>query len=167
MYIYVITHPLFKGWTKIGRTVDINKRLDSYQTGCPFRKYKIEFYIKTDHPTIIENHFKENINNNGYEWFICTPEYAIEQIKEQLMLIESKEYIKTFYERKTVKKESTVYFDYIVDNVLFSSVPKLAKYLKYSQKKTYDAVRRLKTTDLIYMGNHKITKTPHINTYYK
>lgn len=87
-YIYIIEHPKFKGWIKLGRTVNLKSRLDGYQTGCPFREYKMVYnkYIPNSIlVTTIENYFKLNIHNNGFEWFECTVENAISIIERMVL----------------------------------------------------------------------------------
>jgi hypothetical protein len=38
-YIYVITNPAWEGYYKIGLTVNLSKRLSTYQTASPLRNY--------------------------------------------------------------------------------------------------------------------------------
>lgn len=42
--IYLISNPVFPGMYKIGITRDLDKRLSTYQTADPYRRYKIEHY---------------------------------------------------------------------------------------------------------------------------
>lgn len=42
--VYLITNPAFPGMCKIGMTKDLPKRLSQYQTGDPYRRYKVEKY---------------------------------------------------------------------------------------------------------------------------
>ena len=42
--IYLISNPAFPGLYKIGITRDLDKRLASYQTADPHRRYKVEHY---------------------------------------------------------------------------------------------------------------------------
>lgn len=84
-YIYLVEHPKFKGWLKLGRTTDLKNRLNQYNTGCPHRKYKYVYHLKVDNKKVlllIENYFKINIHNNGFEWFKCTKEEAIITIEK-------------------------------------------------------------------------------------
>lgn len=40
-FVYVIKTPAYPEWCKVGMTVDLDKRLASYQTGSPFRDYEL------------------------------------------------------------------------------------------------------------------------------
>jgi hypothetical protein len=42
--LYCISNPAFEGYTKIGITNNIKKRLAAYQTYDPYRAYKVETY---------------------------------------------------------------------------------------------------------------------------
>src|ERR1700722_2477002 len=42
--IYLVSNPAFPDMFKIGITQDLEKRLAQYQTGDPFRRYKVEHY---------------------------------------------------------------------------------------------------------------------------
>lgn len=42
--VYIVSNPAFPDHVKIGMTVDIKKRLSSYQTCDPYRRYKIDHY---------------------------------------------------------------------------------------------------------------------------
>ena len=46
-WIYVLTHPSFPDWIKIGKTRNLNSRLSSYNTGTPNSKkhYKFEYFF--------------------------------------------------------------------------------------------------------------------------
>ena len=47
-YLYVLSNENYKGWLKLGITKNMTKRLRTYQTGDPFRGYKVEFVL--EHP---------------------------------------------------------------------------------------------------------------------
>lgn len=53
-YMYVISNPAFKGWYKVGRALDLQKRLASYQTSSPFKDYKLEWFLPCPIPVIAE-----------------------------------------------------------------------------------------------------------------
>lgn len=40
-WVYVLTHPLFPGYVKVGQTNNLDKRLSQYQTGCPASLYRM------------------------------------------------------------------------------------------------------------------------------
>ena len=42
-WIYLITNPAWPGFVKVGRAVNIGKRLQSYQTSSPHRDYVIRY----------------------------------------------------------------------------------------------------------------------------
>ena len=44
-WLYVLSHPSFEGWIKIGKTRNLSSRLSSYNTGTPNRNshYKLEY----------------------------------------------------------------------------------------------------------------------------
>lgn len=86
LYVYIITHPKFENWIKVGRTTNLTKRLDGYNVGCPKREYKYEYIKELSNEQVysIEQHFKINVNNNGYEWFNCTVSDGITLINDVL-----------------------------------------------------------------------------------
>jgi len=40
-YLYIITNKSWQGWIKVGTTRNLKKRLQTYQTGSPFRDYEV------------------------------------------------------------------------------------------------------------------------------
>lgn len=50
-YLYVLSNENYEGWLKLGITKNMTKRLRTYQTGDPFRGYKVEFVL--EHPDYI------------------------------------------------------------------------------------------------------------------
>lgn len=86
VFVYVIVHPLFESYVKIGQTVNPQKRLISYNTGCPFRKYRYHFVKKCKYPDAVEVFFKQNMPGNGYEWFKISKSEAVETIEELLKI---------------------------------------------------------------------------------
>lgn len=83
LYIYVIIHPKFEGWIKLGRTINLANRLRSYQTNCPNREYSYVYtkFTSLENVCKIENYFKTNVYNNGWEWFKIDIKKAIETIE--------------------------------------------------------------------------------------
>ncbi len=66
-FIYCIKNEAWPGFTKVGITYDINNRLNTYQTGDPFRSYKIAYYDfvldRKQTERDIFSKFKINIHN--------------------------------------------------------------------------------------------------------
>lgn len=88
-YIYIIIHPLYPDWVKIGRSTNPKRRLDSYQTHNPTRSYKMYFKKYTNKINYIERYFKKNIFPNGHEWFKIKKEKAEKIIIKLIKEIES------------------------------------------------------------------------------
>lgn len=90
-FIYVITHPMFNGWVKIGRAIDPERRLSVYQTCSPFRDFEMPYYTYVLKPVAYEWYFEENYKhankNNKPEWFKMSVDEAIKVIEN----IKSKE----------------------------------------------------------------------------
>jgi hypothetical protein len=95
-WIYILTHPSFDGWVKIGKTRNLASRLSAYNVGTP----------NTDQHYVIERHFPENhiphpnalgieqtIHNlqaadrlpgQSSEWYQWTIEEAADQIHDMI-----------------------------------------------------------------------------------
>lgn len=86
-YIYVLIHPLRPEWVKIGSTVNLSKRLSSYQTGDPFREYEIVHYVKVDDRIAIEQWVLFNLQkqyDRKNEWMRCGAETAILSVNQSI-----------------------------------------------------------------------------------
>lgn len=72
-YVYLITHPKFVGWVKIGKAVDPHKRLRQYQTGDPERSYRLMHIEPAQDRHEAEFNAIERLTRLGYErsgeWF--------------------------------------------------------------------------------------------------
>ena len=51
-YLYIISNNSWPGWIKIGTTKNLKTRLQTYQTGSPFRDYEVIYSIK--HPDYLK-----------------------------------------------------------------------------------------------------------------
>jgi hypothetical protein len=87
-YLYIITNEAFEGWVKVGTTSNLTTRLHTYQTGDPFRKYKVVYSVC--HPQYKEaekkiketmKHFAKDIKN---EWYQVDLGIAKSRLDEQL-----------------------------------------------------------------------------------
>ncbi len=127
MYIYVITHPNYNGWIKLGRASNIEERLRSYQTHDPYRAFKLEFraVVIPNVCKYIENYFKNNISGNGYEWFKCNVDDAIATIEKL-----RRDQIPT----PKYDKPARYKYHYIINgNDEFNTLPEVVKFLGYSK----------------------------------
>ena len=90
-YVYAITNPVWPEWVKIGKAIDAEDRLSSYQTSSPMRNYKLVYSVHFDDRNVAEKkaHLLAatrtmhpwNKHDNG-EWFKLTDAEAIEILKE-------------------------------------------------------------------------------------
>jgi predicted GIY-YIG superfamily endonuclease len=87
-YLYIITNEAFPGWVKVGTTTNLTTRLHTYQTGDPFRRYKVVYSVY--HPEFREaekkinevmKHFALEIKG---EWYRIDLEMAKSRLEEQL-----------------------------------------------------------------------------------
>lgn len=101
-YIYIIRNKAWKNYYKIGKAVDVNNRLNTYNTGSPLRDYEIIYYSKLfKKPHIweyeIKDEFGEFIVDSDYEWY----KFSDKKLKEVINYIETKD-------------EENVYKEYIL-----------------------------------------------------
>lgn len=93
--VYLITNPAWPGWIKIGIASSHKARLSVYQTGSPFRDYKIVGGITTPHWKAVENALHNHFNSE-YEWV----EASIDDAKTKL------KYYINYYESKKTESDS-------------------------------------------------------------
>ena len=74
-YIYIISNPNFSNYYKLGITDNIKSRLQTYQTSCPSRNYKIEHYIFHSDCCRAEKQIHQKLKyfatERKNEWFRC------------------------------------------------------------------------------------------------
>jgi len=90
-YVYAITNPVWPEWVKIGKAIDAEDRLSSYQTSSPMRDYKLVHSVYFEDRNVAERKAHTlaalktthpwNKHENG-EWFKLTDAEAIEILKE-------------------------------------------------------------------------------------
>ncbi|QDF14740.1 hypothetical protein PONTUS_93 [Vibrio phage Pontus] len=78
-YVYIVSNPAYPGWYKVGAAKDAETRLLSYQTGSPFRDYKLEWYLPCEDYVKIEKEFHNN-SSFSHEW-VKAP---LETVKQML-----------------------------------------------------------------------------------
>lgn len=70
-YVYAIGNPAWNNYIKIGTSVDVYDRLNSYQTSCPLRDYYLIDYIYSDDRFELEKYIiSHHISKN--EWIETT-----------------------------------------------------------------------------------------------
>lgn len=67
-YVYAITNPAWPGYYKIGSAIDVNDRLNSYQTSSPLRDYKLEIYAFSEDRVADEKRIHLSFSNRINEW---------------------------------------------------------------------------------------------------
>ncbi len=72
-YVYLVAHPQFSGWVKVGSTTNPRRRLASYQTGDPMRGYRMLLAVPTVDRRLAEWLAHRRLRRLGYlpegEWF--------------------------------------------------------------------------------------------------
>jgi len=90
-YVYAIRNAAWPDWIKIGKAVDADDRLSSYQTSSPMRDYKLIHSVYFEDRNVAERKAHTlaaaktthpwNKHDNG-EWFKITDEQAMEVLRE-------------------------------------------------------------------------------------
>lgn len=95
-FLYVITNPAFPGWVKIGTTWNLEERLHVYQTGDPFRQYKLEYSLHHPQFRMAEKKIKDAMKPFALEikgeWYRIDLQMAKSRLDEQLADYESGEF---------------------------------------------------------------------------
>ena len=79
-YVYVISHPKFEGYYKVGIAKDYKTRLNSYQTSDPDRAYKMEYFYLTPHFRETEKYI-HNLFDNKFEWIKANLKDIVQKIE--------------------------------------------------------------------------------------
>lgn len=71
-YIYLLKHPKFAGYVKIGKTVDVVDRLSQYNVGCPTKEYYVFLYFWCEDMNKAEKEMHSLFRNYRAqgEWFL-------------------------------------------------------------------------------------------------
>lgn len=84
-YVYIISNPAWEEWYKVGISSDSHKRVGNYQTGDPYRAYKIEYDHFTPFYDSIEKEIHIQSSQQGvdvrHEWVKAPLEQLIEGVK--------------------------------------------------------------------------------------
>jgi hypothetical protein len=76
-FIYAIENSAWKGWIKVGCSSNLDERLSTYQTGDPFKQYKIILSKPVKHRKDAEkeiHNLLRKVDKNG-EWFHTSKDY--------------------------------------------------------------------------------------------
>lgn len=87
-YLYIVTNEAFPKWVKVGTTKNLTERLHTYQTGDPFRRYKIVYSLWHVEYKEAERRIKEVMKHFALatkgEWYEVDLEMAKSRLEEQL-----------------------------------------------------------------------------------
>jgi predicted GIY-YIG superfamily endonuclease len=81
-FIYLIENEMYSGWIKCGMTTNLSKRLNSYNTNDPLRRFQFVIHKEVDSRRKAEKHLMLELSNrsdliNG-EWFRIEKKMAID-----------------------------------------------------------------------------------------
>lgn len=103
-YVYAISNPSWPGYLKIGCAIDVNDRLNSYQTSSPFRDYKLEDYYFVYDRKLEEARLHSQFPDRQHEWVqlsIADMKVIFKRRKEERAIIPTTEIMElahpTFY----------------------------------------------------------------------
>lgn len=87
-YLYIVTNDAFPGWVKVGTTWNLTERLHVYQTGDPFRRYKLVYSVHHPEFRKAEKQVKEVMKHFALtikgEWYQVDLNMAKSRLDEQL-----------------------------------------------------------------------------------
>jgi len=87
-YLYIIVNDAYPGWVKVGTTTNLTERLHVYQTGDPFRSYKIVYSLHHPEFRDAEKRIKETMKHFALEikgeWYRIDLNMAKSRLEEQL-----------------------------------------------------------------------------------
>ncbi|AXQ66708.1 hypothetical protein HOT95_gp083 [Vibrio phage vB_VpS_PG07] len=74
-----MSNPAYPGWYKVGAAKDAETRLLNYQTGTPFRDFKLEWYLPCIDYVAREKDFHSN-SSFSHEWV----QMPLDELKQML-----------------------------------------------------------------------------------
>lgn len=87
-YLYIVTNTAFPGWVKVGTTWNLSDRLHTYQTGDPFRGYKLQYSLHHPQFREAERKIKETMKHFALEirgeWYLIDLAFAKSRLDEAL-----------------------------------------------------------------------------------
>ena len=87
-FLYIVTNEAFPGWVKVGTTWNLVDRLHTYQTGDPFRRYRLVYWLQHPEFRQAEKRIKEVMKHFALaikgEWYEIDLDMAKSRLDEQL-----------------------------------------------------------------------------------
>lgn len=80
-FVYAITNEFYKGYVKIGSTVDVAKRLQQYQTYSPTRNFVMDAYFFSYDRYCEEKRMHAKYNADG-EWCLASKRKIVAEFTE-------------------------------------------------------------------------------------
>ena len=82
-YLYISSNEIFHTWYKIGSTWNLKERLKTYQTGDPFRQYRLEYSLYHPEFREAEKRIKEAMKPFALEirneWYLV--DFAVARVR--------------------------------------------------------------------------------------
>lgn len=83
-FVYVISNPAWQEWVKVGHSRDPERRLSSYNTGCPDRDYTLNGYVYFENRIEAEQTIHQSLEDGNFsrkgEWFNCPTQYVLTKL---------------------------------------------------------------------------------------
>jgi hypothetical protein len=82
--VYILTNPAWPSHCKIGKALDMKDRVKVYQTGSPFRDYRVVAYAFFADRKAAETDLHEQLRGHRVgktEWFFVHPEDASAELR--------------------------------------------------------------------------------------
>lgn len=80
-YVYLVVNPSFDGWVKCGKAVDVDNRVDGYQTSTPYRDYQEVYRVFANNRHAAESlalaALSASCEDRHGEWFKMDTEEAV------------------------------------------------------------------------------------------
>lgn len=87
-YVYVVYNPNFDNWLKVGSTVDLQKRISSYQTSDPLRRFEILRHYAVDDRRAVEQWILFRLKQRKLvvrnEWVEGNENYIVPIVEEEI-----------------------------------------------------------------------------------
>jgi len=87
-FVYVMTNPAWPNHVKIGRAFDPKSRLANFNTGCPYKDYKMQCTVFFEDAKRAESHVHSVLSywrDDSKEWFSVTPQQAEHEIRKLVL----------------------------------------------------------------------------------